>query len=271
MTLSPPRLPSKVNILPQDYGSLSRGIPPTQPGTLFVMGVNGGMSMAPDAAFPLVFGRNEPEVHVCVAPDDTRVSRKHGYIAREHSRWVLNNTGRLPIRLPGARLVLGGDRVELPSGFTPLFIVARKREHLLEVHIATATHGAGDDGLREADTHESDVWELSATEKLVLVCLAQRYLRDDPIPQPLPWADVAAELAELRPAETWAKGRAARVVAGVRTRLSYVVPGLMEDEVPQPVGNALNHNLITELLVTTTIVKSDLALLESDVSDYEPA
>jgi hypothetical protein len=36
----------------------------------------------------------------------------------------------------------------------------------------------------------------------------------------------------------------------------------MEDEVPQPVGNALNHNLITELLVTTTIVKSDLALLE---------
>jgi hypothetical protein len=36
----------------------------------------------------------------------------------------------------------------------------------------------------------------------------------------------------------------------------------MEDEVPQPVGNALNHNLITELLVTTTIVKSDLALLD---------
>ncbi len=271
MTLSPSRppskvKPSKVNLLPQDYGSLSRGIPSTQPGTLFVMGVNGGMSMAPDAAFPLVFGRNEPEVHVCVAPDDAHVSRKHGYITREHSRWVLNNTGRLPIRLPGtgagARLVLGGDRVELSSGFTPLFIVAPKREHLLEVRIATPTPGAGGDGLREAATCDGDGWDLTATEKLVVICLAQRYLRNDPLPQPLTWAEVAAELAELRPAETWTRKRAARVVAGVRTRLSRTVPGLMEDEIPQPVGNALNHNLITELLVTTTIVKSDLARLE---------
>ncbi|WP_314172401.1 hypothetical protein [Streptomyces winkii] len=263
MTLSP-RPPSKVSLLPRDYGSLSRDLPPTQPGTLFVMGVNGGMSMAPDAAFPLVFGRNEPEVHVCVAPDDPHVSRKQGYITREHSRWVLNNTGRLPVRLPGGRLVLGGDRVELRSGFTPLFIVAPKREHLLEVRVAAPTPGAGDDGLHEAATHEGDVWDLTATEKLVLICLAQRYLRNDPMPQPLPWAEVAAELADLRPAETWSKQRAARIVAGVRTRLSSTVPGLMEDEVPQPVGNALNHNLITELLVTTTIVKSDLGLLESD-------
>jgi hypothetical protein len=262
MTLSPPPPPSKVNLLPHDYGSLSRGIPPSQPGTLFVMGVNGGMSMAPDAAFPLVFGRNEAEVHVCVAPDDAHVSRKHGYITREYSRWVLNNTGRLPIRLPGARLVLGGDRVELASGFTPLFIVAPKREHLLEVHIATPARGAGNDGLGEAATHEADVWDLTDTERLVLICLAQRYLRNDPMPQPLSWAEVAAELAELRPDETWNRRRAARVVAGVRTRLSPTVPGLMEDEVPQPVGNALNHNLITELLVTTTIVKSDLALLD---------
>lgn len=263
MTLSPPWPPGKVNLLPQDYGSLSRGVPPAQPGTLFVMGVNGGMSVAPDAGFPVVFGRNEPDVHVCVAPDDTHVSRKHGYITREYSRWVLNNTGRLPIRLPGSRLVLGGDRAELPSGYTPLFIVAPKREHLLEVRIATPAPGAGEDGLHEAATRDGDVWDLSATEKLVLVCLAQRYLRNDPMPQPLPWAEVAAELADLCPAETWNWRRAARVVAGVRTRLSATVPGLMEDEIPQPVGNALNHNLITELLVTTTITKSDLALLET--------
>ncbi|MGP3986904.1 hypothetical protein [Streptomyces sp. 3N207] len=264
MTLAPPRPPSKVNLLPQDYGSLSRGIPPAQPGTLFVMGVNGGMSMAPDAAFPLVFGRNEPEVHVCIAPHDTHVSRKHGYITREHSRWVLNNSGRLPIRLPGARLVLGGDRVELPSGFTPLFIVGPKREHLLEVRIATPAPGVGDDGVREAATHEGEVWDLTATEKLVLICLAQRYLRNDPQPQPLTWAEAAAELGELRPAENWTRKRAARIIAGVRTRLSRTVPGLMEDEIPQPVGNALNHNLITELLVTTTLVKPDLTALEGD-------
>jgi len=262
--MTPPRPPSKVNLLPEDYGSLSRGIPPALPGTLFVMGVNGGVSVAPDAGFPVVFGRNEPDVHVCVAPDDTHVSRKHGFITREYAHWVLNNTGRLPIRLPGARLLLGGDRTELASGFTPLFIVAPKREHLLEVRIATPAYGPGDDGLREAATHDADVWELSGTEKLVLVCLAQRYLRNDPLPQPLPWAQVAAELADLRPTETWNWRRAARVVAGVRNRLSPTVPGLREDEVSQPVGNALNHNLITELLVTTTITKADLTLLETE-------
>ncbi|MFJ4412291.1 hypothetical protein [Streptomyces sp. NPDC088910] len=30
---------------------------------------------------------------------------------------------------------------------------------------------------------------------------------------------------------------------------------------PPPVGNALNHNLITDLLLTTTITKADLDLL----------
>ncbi len=52
-------------------------------------------------------------------------------------------------------------------------------------------------------------------------------------------------------------------MAKVRKRLSkeYGVAGLLEEEVPQPVGNALNHNLITDLLITTTIVRSDLRLL----------
>jgi hypothetical protein len=40
------------------------------------------------------------------------------------------------------------------------------------------------------------------------------------------------------------------------------VSGLLEEEIPPPVGNALNHNLIRELLVTTTIRRSDLAVLD---------
>lgn len=261
--MASPGPPSKVNLLPQDYGSLSVGIPPSEPGTLFVMGVNGGISVTADAGFPVVFGRNEPDVHVCVAPDDTHVSRKHGYITWEYARWVLHNTGRLPIRLPGARLLLGGDRTELGPGFTPLFIVAPKHEHLLEVRIATRFATQGEDGLCEATTRDADTWRLSTDEKLVLVCLAQRYLRNDPLPQPLPWAQVAAELAELRPDENWSWRRAARIVAVVRARLSPTVSGIMEDEVAQPVGNTLNHNLIIELLVSTTLTKADLALLDS--------
>jgi hypothetical protein len=253
---------SKVNLLPKDVGSLTRGLPPTQPDTLFVLGANGGMSVAPDVEFPVLFGRNEPDVHVCVGADDPHVSRQQGSITREHDRWVLNNLGRLPIRFPGSQLVLSGDSAELPVGYTPLFIIAPKHEHLLEVRIAAPTLQPAPAGGHEAQTRDGTVWPLDEIEKLVLVCLSQRYLRHDLHPQPLTWAQVAAELSELRPAERWTWRRAAHIVTNVRKKLSPKVRGLLEEEVPQPVGNTLNHNLIVELLVSTTIVKADLQLLE---------
>lgn len=262
MTLSAPRSSSKVNLLPKEVGSLTRGLPMATPGTLFVLGANGGMSVSPDVDFPLVFGRNEPDVHVCVGVNDPHVSRRHGFITRERSRWVLNNVGKLPIRFPGSRLVLSGDQAELPVAYTPLFIVAPRQEHLLEIRIAVPTPPPMSEGIHEVDTENRGVWPLSPAEKLVLVCLSQRYLRHDPQPQPLTWAQVADELRALRPAERWTWRRAAYLVTKVRQRLSSTVPGLLEEEVPQPVGNTLNHNLITELLITTTIAKSDLRLLD---------
>ncbi|MEW2522469.1 hypothetical protein [Actinacidiphila alni] len=257
-------LASKVGILPKDIGSLSRAVPAAAPGTLLVLGSNGGMSVAPDAGFTLLFGRNEPDVHVCVGESDTAVSRRHGLITREHSRWMLSNTGKLPIRFPGSRLILKGDRAELTAGYTPLFIVAPRQEHLLEVRIAAAARGdGGAPQMYGETTHDGGKYELRPEERLVLVCLGQRYLRNDPQPQPLAWAQVAFELTELRPDEQWGPKRAAHIVAKVRKRLSKEagIPGLLEEEVPPPVGNALNHNLLTHLLVTTTIVKEDLRIL----------
>ncbi|GAA2449063.1 hypothetical protein [Streptomyces macrosporus] len=262
MTMSVSGPSSKVNLLPKETGSLARGLPPARPDTLFVLGANGGMSVAPDARLSLMFGRNEPDVHVCVGADDPHVSRRHGYITREYSRWVLGNTGRLPIRLPGSRLLLGGDRTELPTGYTPLFIVAPRQEHLLEVRIAVPEPAPNPGDRHEAETRERGTWPLSPVEKLVLVCLGQRYLRNEPRPQPLTWDQVAAELGELRPGERWSRRRAAHIVTKVRKRLGTTVPGLLEEEVPPPVGNTLNHNLIMELLVTTTLRTSDLLLLE---------
>jgi hypothetical protein len=260
------RTASKVDVLPKEIGSLSRALPPARPGTLFVLGSNGGLSVAPDADFPLLFGRNAPDVHVCVGVGDTCVSRRHGLITREYSRWVLRNTGRLPIRFPGSRLVLGGDQAELTAGYTPLFIVAPRQEHLLEVRIA-AQPPSGESGVKEVHgvrTFEGEKREIDAKEKLVLVCLAQRYLRGDPQPQPLTWAQVACELDELQPQGRWTAKKAAHAVTKVRKRFSKSlgVYGLIEEEVQPPVGNALNHNLINELLCSTTLVKSDLELLE---------
>jgi hypothetical protein len=257
---------SKVSLLPRELGSLTRGLPPAPPETLFVLGLNGGVSIAPDVEFPLIFGRGEPQVHVCVGAGDPHVSRRHGIITREHSRWVLHNIGRLPIRFPGSRLVLHGDRADLPAGYSPLFILGPHQEHLLEIRIAALAPSPGTAEGYEAETRDRDMWELSPVEKLVLVCLSQRYLRQEPLPQPLTWAQVAAELGELHPAESWSWRRCAHIVANVRQRLSRTVPGLLEQDVPPPVGNALNDNLIRELLVTTTIGRSDLSLLDEAAS-----
>ncbi|GAB2912705.1 FHA domain-containing protein [Streptomyces mayteni] len=263
MALPAPNSSSKVNILPRDFGSLSRGLPAAvRAGTLFVLGPGGGMSVAPDTEFRLVFGRSEADVHVCVGADDPHVSRQHGYIARERDHWVLHNAGRLPIRVPPSRLVLCGDRAELPTGYTPLFIRGPRQEHLLEVRIAGPVPSAPPAVEHEAETRGPRLWPLSPVEKLVIVCLGQRYLRNEPYPQPLTWAQVAAELGELRPDERWSERRAAHIVTNVRKRLSGAVPGLLEEEVPPPVGNTLNHNLIMELLVSTTILRADLALMD---------
>jgi hypothetical protein len=99
----------------------------------------------------------------------------------------------------------------------------------------------------------------------VLVCLAQRYLRNDPQPQPLAWAEVADQLNRLGPRTSWTTKSVQHIVAGVRERLSREgVPGLLAKDVQPPVGNALNHNLITDLLTTATIGTSDLRLLGSE-------
>ena len=37
--------------------------------------------------------------------------------------------------------------------------------------------------------------------------------------------------------------------------------GMVRDEVGEPVGNALNHNLISELLLTATLVPPELAAI----------
>lgn len=256
-----PRPSSKVNVLPPDFASLAHGLPPVRPGTLFVRGLYGGMSVEPDAGFELQFGRCEPDVHVCVSAGDTRVSRRHGRITREGSRWVLYNVGRLPIRFPRARLVVSGQREELPAGYSPLFIVAPDQEHLLEVRVAARTPPAPG-GRYEAETRPT-AWDVSGREHLVLVCLAQRYLRQDPAPQPLTWAEVEDELQRVQPWKGWTWRQAAHEVRNVRLRLSANgVRGVREEDLPPGAGNVLNHNLITELLVTATLIKADLALLD---------
>lgn len=258
-----------VRLLSADTGSLSRGLPPSPAGTLFALGERGGIVVEPAASLMVIFGRNEPEVHVCVGLGDRAVSRQHGLLRREAGRWSVRNTGQLPIRMPGSHLLLSGQEEPLPTAYTPLFIRSSPgREHLLEVRVSSALISAPLTEDSSASTRHAVVWELSEHERLVAVVLAQRYLRHEAYPQPLSWSQVAQQLTELRPDQKWTAKRAEHVLGRVRKRLAdRAVPGLTRDEIGEPIGNTLNHNLITELLLSTTLVPPDLRLLDHNEDD----
>jgi len=252
---------SPVQLLPPDTGSLARGVPDCVPGTLFVLGRLGGIRVAPTAKFDVLFGRDEPQVHVCIGEDDPRVSRRHGLLHCDGSRWTIRNTGLVPIRFPGSQLLLSGREQPLPTCYTPLFIRTEPgREHLLEIRVAAATP-TGPWARHDDITRRPTTWRLSQRERLVLIALGQRYLRHEAHPQPQSWNQVAAELDALQPDAGWTAKTAEHIVRDVRLRLAPTVAGLTRDEVGEPVGNALNHNLLLELLISTTLVPPDLAVL----------
>ncbi|OZM71745.1 hypothetical protein CFN78_18105 [Amycolatopsis antarctica] len=262
-----PPTPEGVRLLAAETGSLARGVPPVRAGTLFVLSRHGGISVPATAPMEVVFGRREPDVHVCVGHDDRHVSRRHGVIRHDGAHWTVRNEGQAPIRFPGSQLLLGGQEELLPAAYTPLFIVTPEREHLLEVRVA-GTPATPARPQHDASTTSPVTWVLSEPERLVLVALGQRYLRHEAHPQPASWSAVTEELGALRPGEHWTDKRVSHLVAEVRRRLrEQGVAGLTRDEVGEPVGNALNHNLLAELLISTTLVPTDLAVLDGSAAE----
>jgi hypothetical protein len=252
--------------LPAGRASLAYGVPAAKPGTLFALTVAGGIAVGPAEGQAILFGRNRPDVHVCVGEDDQRVSRQHGLVSYKKNQWWVRTTGRLPIRFPRSQWLFSDEPpVPLAAGYTPLFVQGSSgREHLLELYVA------GDSGLRPALRHQDPTqpprtWQLTPDERLVLIVVGQRYLLHDLHPLPLSWRQAADQLAELEPDVGWTAKRVEHVVAGVRGRLSKAgVAGLTREEVGEPVGNALNDNLFTELLLSTTLVPPDVAVLDDD-------
>lgn len=230
------------------------------PGAVRVRSLASEMELSAREGRTVVFGRSRLDAHVCVGADDPQVSRCQGTVTHRQGSWLLHNTGRLPMRLPRARLLFPHEpAVPLPCGYTPVFIQGSAgRAHLLEIHVA------GDDGDRPAPvpdvaTQPPRLWRLTADERLALAVLGSRYLRHDTHPQPLTWHQTAVELAVRQPDAGWTAKRVERLVAEVRARLSrHEVPGLTREEVGEPVGNLLNHNLLRELILSTTLTPADL-------------
>lgn len=244
------------------HESLARDVPTTAPGAVVALAVSGKTSANPVEGMTIRFGRNRPAVDVCVGETDLRVSRLHGLLTHHAGQWWVSNTGQLPIRLPRTRLLFKDeDPLPLPGGYTPLF-VRGVREHLLEIYVAGAD-GGRPVSLHDSATQQPKRWRLTDDERLLLVVLGQRYLLHEANPQPVARQEVANALTELRPGSEWNVKRVDRMIADVRARLSLAgVPGLRRDEVGEPVGNSLNDNLLKELVLSTTLVPPDLALLD---------
>jgi hypothetical protein len=250
--------------LPAAHESLALGVPSSAPGTIFALAITGGIVTKPRQGRTILFGRNRLEVHVCVGEDDPQVSRQHGLLTHHRGQWRVSNTGRRPLRLPGSRMLSPDEEpIPLAEGYTPLFIQGSSgREHLLELYVT------GSDGRRPPSRHDDPtqlprIWRLQKDERLALIVLGQHYLLHDAHPRPLSWRQAAEQLAELQPEAGWTAKRVEHMIVSVRTRLSKGgVAGLTREEVGEPVGNALNDNLMKELLESTTLVPPDLAILE---------
>lgn len=250
--------------LVRSYESLLRYVAAPTPGAVFALALSAGATLPPGSSEEIRFGRNRPEVDLCLGEDDLRVSRQHGVISHEEGCWQVTNTGKLPIRLPAGRwLYPGHEPHPLNPGYTPLFVRgSRGREHLLEVYVI-GPDGHCPDTLHGAVTYAPDRYWLSDEEKLVLVALGQRYLAQQEFAQPLTRHQVAEEMNQLQPDADWDHKRVERVIAPVRARLHKDgVRGVVKEDLEEPIGNMLNHNLIQALMASGTLVPSDLALLD---------
>ncbi|WP_431435044.1 FHA domain-containing protein [Actinophytocola sp.] len=253
--------------LPALTGGLAGRSPAGPPGSIFVYGSAGGFAAPPLERLQVRFGRHADEVEVCIGSDDGQVSRQHGRIVRADRQWWLHNDGRMPIRVPNtANLLLPGRHMALARGYSPLFIDgSADRQHLLEVRVIGLAKDVPSSAADEVTT-APQVHELSDVERLVLTALAQRYLRQESLPQPVAWQQVADDLnaaaSTMGGQDGWHWHRASNVADAVRKRLADKgVRGLTLEEVGEPVGNKLKDNLIQELLATATLLPLDLALL----------
>lgn len=262
-------------VLPPWVRSLAAGVPappkeedplPVPPlGTVFALSSHLGWAVPP-RPFELTFGRDEENVNIPLGVGDRRISRCQGRLMCHGNEWTIRNEGRLPMLFPGDALLLQGQERLVEDAYTPVYIGNPRDEvHFLEVRVIGGRRPDGE-ATPEDETAVPVVHKLSRVERLVIASLAQRYLRGVAYPQPVSWKRVAEDMDRLPGPKDreWNERTTARVVATVRERLSapdyrHRVYGLRRSEVfGEPLGNALNDNLIRALLQSTTLTPGDI-------------
>lgn len=237
------------------------------PGLLQVRSLAGGVRVLPRPGRVVRFGRaGRPNTDfVPVGSEDQEVSRVHGTVTFNDRHWWLQNTGLQLIRLPHGQLMHSStEPVPLAPGYTPVFVRGSGyREHLVELYVTDYEH-TGPRARLDAPTVPPKRWPLSQEERKVLVVLGQEYIRYQPDARPLVRRRVVEQLNMMRDEseKPWTKRRVEEVVAAVRRRLDAsgrVKAKLRHDkESDDAYDSTLMHNLLTELVNSTTLVPTDL-------------
>ena len=236
---------------------------PVRPGTLVVLEPGGGPTVGPQEGRVLWFGRNRPEVHICVGPDDPGVSRRHGTLEFSAGRWWVRTLGSRPVRVGGTHVLRRGDEpVPLAEGRTSLLVEGADPRDLHLVRVKVVGEGERPPRSVGSGTVPVPCFRLDATERLVMTVLAQRHLLRCPDPQPLTAREAATELVALEPAAGWTQKKVEHLVKRVRDRLTgQGVEGLVPEPGRTGFDSAYRRNLIDILLVSGTLGAADLRLL----------
>lgn len=234
-----------------------------RPGSLVVLEPGGGRTWGPQEGRVLWFGRNRPDVHICVGPDDPGVSRRHGSLEFSAGRWWVRTVGSRPVHVGGTHVLRrGDDALPLDEGRTSLLVEgADPRDlHLVRVRVV----GVSEQPPRPISSSTVPVrtFGLEPTERLVMTVLAQRHLLRCPDPQPLTAREAATELAVLQPEIGWTQKKVEHLVKKVRERLAGEgVEGLVPEPGHTGFDSAYRRNLIDVLVGSGTVAAVDLRLI----------
>jgi hypothetical protein len=74
--------------LPGGHDSLAFGVPRPTPGAIYALAIGGGFAVGPREGRTVLFGRDKPEVHVCI-DDGSRPAPRPGDVTEPPRTWRL--------------------------------------------------------------------------------------------------------------------------------------------------------------------------------------
>jgi hypothetical protein len=231
-------------------------------GTLVVLEPGERRKWEPVEGRVLYFGRNRPEVHICVGADDAGVSRLHGTLEFVDGQWQVRTLGGRPVQVGTEVLRRGDEPVPLAEGCTALLVEGEnpRDRHLVRVRVL----GAVERPPRRVASGTIPVrcFRLDPTERLVLTAIAEGHLRRIQDPQPLTARAAADRLATVQPEAGWTHRKVEHLVRHVRERLAgQGIEGLVPEPGCTGFDNAYRRNLIDVLVGSGTLGAGDLHLL----------